>query len=198
MENVRPAPFPSSLNPSPRKDTLESVLPAPNPAPATKDMSLKLSPQLDADPIAAFALYTAYFNANKRSFPKSIIPLIDHDQWNGGCMSDSPHDSLLTEIKLDALGSKDAEITIHLSKPHLDLEIIITYKGVLKFDFPEVFRIDEPLEWRYEQFLYFDPYKDFGIKNRKMFQHDIEWRTGDIWSIIASEIKVSWSKRGVT
>lgn len=157
-------------------------------------MALKLSEQLDADALAAFALYAKYLQTFRYKFPASVLALMENPDWSGGCMSNSPHDSWLTGMELSGVGTEECCLELHLSKPHLNLEIRIRYVGVMEMNMPIFKNIPQGNEWRYEQFRYFDPYHSHGIKNLKMFTHDIEWVDGDVWSITAREIAVEWVK----
>ncbi len=156
-------------------------------------MSLKLSSQLDADADVAFALYKKYFDKNRWLFPESVIEVMENSDWIGGVDSKSPHDGELKNISITGIGTNKSIIELLLFKSWRDLNIKVTYMEVLDFNLPSLGNLHESHEWRYEQFLYFDPYHSHGIKNKKMFTHDIEWQNGVIWSITASDIEVIWS-----
>ncbi len=157
-------------------------------------MSLKLSEQLDADATTAFALYEKYVENNRWRFPESVLWIIENADWSGGYYSKSPHDGELKNILISGIGTKENRIELVISKPWEDLEIQINYLEVFDFNFPNVGLLEHFPSWRYEQFKYYDPYHTYGIKNKKMFIHEIEWVSGVIWSITASEIEVIWKE----
>ena len=156
-------------------------------------MSLKLSEQLDADARTAFALYDKYIENNRRLFPESVLSIIENPDWyEGGKFSKSPHDGELKNILISGIGTKENRIELQISKPWEDLEIQINYLEVFDFNMTGVGVLEQFPSWRYEQFKYYDPHHSHGIKNKKMFIHEIEWVTGIVWSITASEIDVIW------
>ena len=155
-------------------------------------MSLKLSPQLDADAVASFALYEAYLQANRSLFPKSCINVIEDERWYGGCFSPSPHDALLSGFSISRLDGKTS-IQLQLTKQQADISISISYINVVKSSIESLPAYDEDWEWRYEQFLHYNPYGDFGITEVNVFEHDIEWTNGIIWKIFAEEVVVEWT-----
>jgi len=156
-------------------------------------MTLKLSEQLDADAGTAFALYKKYVENYRYKFPESVLSIIENPDWtDGGKFSKSPHDAELKNILISGIGTKENRIELQLSKPWEDLEIQINYLEVFDFNLPGVGILEQFPSWRYEQFKYYDLYRSHNIKNKKMFNHEIEWVTGIVWSITASEIEVIW------
>ena len=154
-------------------------------------MSLKLSPQLDADALAAFALYDAYLESHRHYFPESCIRVIEDERWYGGYDSMSPHDSKLRKLEFYS-NEKGKNLRLNLEKEHMNLSIEITYENVMKSKLGSLPSFDEIFEWRYEQFLHYDPYEDYRISETKMFRHDIEWTNGLVWSVYAENIIVEW------
>lgn len=155
-------------------------------------MSLKLSEQIDADALAAFALYKKYLENFSYKFPASVLKLLDHPDWHGGCDSKSPHDASLKSFALTNIGTESSCFEMHLSKSDFCL-IRIQYFDVLEISIPCLGLTNSGKEWCYEQFRYFDPFHSHGIKEKKMFTHDIEWVGGVIWQITASKIEVTWT-----
>lgn len=45
--------------------------------------------------------------------------------------------------------------------------------------------------WRYDEFLFFDPWSCYG-HNERMFTHNIEWVGKNVWSITAKQIVATW------
>jgi hypothetical protein len=154
---------------------------------------LKLSPQLDADALAAFNLYDKYFESNRHQMPKSVIDLNDNPNWHGGFDSKSPHDSILKSISIDGFNASNCKIQILLLKEQANCSLELTYSNVVEFSLPNFSKFDEETTWRYEQFRYFNPYHTYRIKETNMFIHDIEFVDGNIWSITAEEISVKWN-----
>ncbi len=158
---------------------------------------LKLSAQLDdvGNPNLPFELYKSYINHNKWRIPQSALDIIACTDWSGGSDSKAPYYSHLTDMQISDLGSPESTLKLLLQKDmYVDspFQLEITYKGLFALDIPkhEIFP-EQSLIWRYEQFLYFDAYHSAGIKN-KLFTHQIEWVTGQVWSITAREIEVLW------
>lgn len=157
------------------------------------NMALKLSEQLDADPIAAFALYNKYVENYRYKFPESVLSVIENPQWrDGGCDSNSPHDAEFKNILFSGIGTERNRIELLISKPWLNLEIQVNYLGVFDFNLQGTGNLEKLPSWRYEQFRYYDPYHEYQIKNKKMFTHDIELHDGIVWNITASNIEVIW------
>jgi hypothetical protein len=155
-------------------------------------MTFKLSPQLAAHAPTAFELYKKYFEANRHQFPKSVIAVVENPDWQGGYDSKSPHDGHLTNLNISGVGTEECSIELHLSKPSGDCEISIKYLGVLNFNFESIENVRLFPSWRYEQFKYYNPYRQHGIKETNMFTHEIEWVNGTVWAITASGIEVVW------
>ena len=155
-------------------------------------MTFKLSEQLDADGTTAFTLYQKYVENNRWRFPESVLSVIENPDWSGGYYSKSPHDGELKSILISGIGTKENRIELQISKLWEDVEIQINYLDVFDFNFPNIGLLEQFPSWRYEQFKFYDPYHKHGIKNKKMFIHEIEWVTGIVWSITASEIEVIW------
>lgn len=152
-------------------------------------MSYKLSNQLDADAVTSFELYRKYFELNKYHFPKSVIRLVKSSDWNGGTMQKGPMDSRL--IKTTLLHSK-SEIQFELEKRQSGDKLIIKYSGVQSFDLRRKFT--EELIWRYEQFRFVNSYNKYKLQD-KIFIHDIEWTSGEIFKIEAKEISVQYIEK---
>jgi len=155
-------------------------------------MTFKLSEQSGADAQTAFTLYKKYLEYNRHQMPGSVIALIENPDWEGGYYSKSPHDGNLTNVIISGVGTKDCSIELQISKPSGDCEIQIRYQGVLDFNFNSIGNVGLFPSWRYEQFKYYNPYRQHGIKETNMFIHEIEWVNGTIWTITASEIEVIW------
>ena len=155
-------------------------------------MSFQLSEQLDADANSAFAFYKKYVENFKYKFPTSVLAVLDNPDWYGGCDSKAPHDGVLKSVAIEGIGTESSYIELLISKPWVNLNIRLRYKGVFDFKLPNLGSLADTIEWRYEQFRYYDPHYAHGIKNKKMFTHDIEWVCGTIWHITASDIEVEW------
>jgi hypothetical protein len=155
-------------------------------------MTLKLSEQLEADAGTAVALYQKYVENYRFKFPESVISIIENPVWDGAYYSKSPHYGDLKDIIISGIGTKNNRIELQISKPWADLEIQINYLEVFDFNLPGVGLLEQFPSWRYDQFKYYDPFQKYGIKNKKMFTHEIEWVTGIVWTITASEIEVIW------
>ena len=155
-------------------------------------MSFQLSEQLDADATSAFAFYKKYVENFKHKFPPSVLSVLDNSNWYGGSASKAPHDGVLKNVVIEGIGTESSFIELLISKPWVNLNIRLRYQGVFDFEFPSLGWREADIEWRYEQFRYYDPYHTHGIKNKKMFTHDIEWMCGTIWHITASDIEVEW------
>lgn len=160
-------------------------------------MALKLSAQLDdaGNPNLTFELYKSYIDYNKWRIPMSALELIANPDWTGGSQSKSPYYSDLVSVEIRDLGSQQAELKLSLTKDmyvETPLSIVITYQGLFDLEIQSTPGLSETeTKWRYEQFLYFDPYPEHAIKD-KMFVHQIEWINGTIWSITARDIRVEW------
>lgn len=156
-------------------------------------MTFILRAQLDADVKTALSLYQKYIDHNKRYFPESVLALLEHPDWqNGGNFSRYPHDGHLKDFSAFSDNGEE-NIKLIISKPQADVEIQIKYSNVIDFDFPS---FGSGLKgfgrWAYDQFKFYNPYHDYGIKETKMFQHEIEWLGGVIWTVTAAEIEVVW------
>lgn len=156
-------------------------------------MTFILRAQLDADAKTALALYQKYVENNKRLFPKSVLALLENPDWqNGGNFSRYPHDGHLRNLFATSVNDEEG-IELIISKQQADVEIQIKYNNVIDFDFPSFgsgvkgFGI-----WAYDQFKFYNPYQEYGIKENRMFRHEIEWLGGVVWSITAAEIQVVW------
>lgn len=164
-------------------------------------MTFKLSEQLDSlkDPSLFFDIYNLYLKDNFTKFPRSVLELLENNNWHGGSASNAPYYSDLESFSISDLRTKLANATLKLVKNEYvaqPFEIEIVYKGVFKVDIPnEKFISERPLKWRYEQFLFYDASKIDKIEGQ-MFTHQIEWVGGKIWSISARDIEVSWRNRG--
>ena len=162
-------------------------------------MSLKLSGQLDnaGDPNLAFKLYESYIDYNKWRIPESALRIIAHPDWSGGSQSEAPYYSHLVSTELDGVGTRGARLKLTLLKDEYvptPVNILINYHGLLELDIPSSDRLSESkLIWRYEQFLYSDAYHRYQIKD-KLFNHQIEWVGGYVWSITARHIEVEWKE----
>jgi len=158
-------------------------------------MAFKLSAQLDqlGNPNLAFELYESYIDHNKWRFPESALEVIAHPDWKAGSQSKAPYYSNLDSFEVKSLGSSNAELALKLVKEmyvETPFNILITYKGLFDLELPSTPGFsEEPMTWRYEQFLYFDAYHQYKIKD-KLFTHQIEWTNGRIWSITARDIHV--------
>jgi len=155
-------------------------------------MTFQLSPQLDGDFNSAFALYRKYVENFKYKFPSSVLNLIANPDWYGGVESKAPHDGLVSLFTLTKVDSESSQIELVVTKPWLDLTIRIRYVDVCDFNISVSGRPGAPMEWRYEQFRYFDGFQAYGIKDKKLFTHDIELVDGTVWNITAADIDVRW------
>ena len=162
-------------------------------------MTFKLGALLDdsGDPNLTFKLYDAYIEYNRWRFPESALEVIAHPDWVGGSQSRAPYYSELNSLEIKDLGKVNAELRLTLIKDmyvETPLKILITYQGLFELDIPSTGRLSEStLQWRLEQFLYFDVYHTHKIKD-KLFTHQIEWTNGSIWSITARNIGVEWQE----
>jgi hypothetical protein len=129
--------------------------------------------------------------------PESALSIIAHPDWSGGSQSKAPYYSHLVSTELHGVGTSGARLKLTLHKDEYvptPLNIMINYDGLLVLDIPSTDRLSESeLIWRYEQFLYFDAYHRYQIKD-KLFTHQIEWVGGYIWSITARRIEVEWKE----
>ena len=154
-------------------------------------MTFILRAQLDADVKTAFALYQKYIEHNKRLFPGSALALLEHPDWqNGGKFSRHPHDGYLKNLSFDRVEKQKDTIELVISKPWADLDVHIKYNYVIDFDFPSNSLVFNA--WGYDQFKFYNPYDKYGIKETNMFQHEIEWVGGVVWTVTAAEIEVIW------
>jgi len=156
-------------------------------------MTFKLSAQLDfaEDPRKPFEKYRSYIKENGHKFPKSVLDLIGNEKWSGGSDSVAPYYSEVNVVQVRDLGKPEAELELNLHKemytPSL-IEISIKYRGLIDVHIPTLMDLDcNKMIWRYDQFLL-----EKSETDQKIFKHQIEWVGGDIWSITASDIKVSW------
>ncbi len=162
-------------------------------------MAFKLSEQLDhiGDPNLSFEMYRSYVEENKHRFPESVIELMALESWSGGSSSDAPYYGDLLNVEIHDFGKQSASVKIVLLKQdYVDtpFNIELIYKGLLKLNIPNLDDISEQRsKWRYEEFLFFDPYHSNSLKE-KMFTHRIEWDSGNIWDITARDIEVKWVK----
>ena len=160
-------------------------------------MSFKLGDQLDhlGNPNLAFEMYRSYVEHNKHRFPASVIEVMANANWAGGSASNAPYYSDLESIEINDFGKSTASAKLILLKQDYvekPFTIEIIYKGLFRFEIPEHNKVsDAALKWRYEQFLFFDPHHSHGLKD-KMFTHQIEWITGEIWSITARDVEIKW------
>jgi hypothetical protein len=155
-------------------------------------MTFQLSPQLEADANSAFALYRKYVENFKYKFPSSVLELIANPDWYGGVSSKAPHDGLLSLFTLTKLDSESSQIELLVTKPWLNLTIRIRYVDVCEFNIGASGPPNALIEWRYEQFRFFDAFHAFQIKDKKYFTHDIELVDGTVWNITAANIDVRW------
>ena len=155
-------------------------------------MSFQLSEQLDADATSAFAFYKKYVENFKYKFPASVLAVLDSSNWYGGFDSKAPHDGVLKSVAIESIGTESSYIELLIAKPWANLNIRLRYKDIFDFNLPSMGSLAGTIEWRYEQFRYYDPYLAHKIENKKMFTHDIEWVGGTIWNITASDIEVEW------
>lgn len=160
-------------------------------------MTFKLGEQLDsgANPDLSFKLYASYIENNQRKFPEGVLNIIANPDWSGGSPSKAPYYSHLDSIKIENIGKPTAMLTIKLFK-HMYVEkpffIELSYHGLFKFDIPNQNNIyQSDIIWRYEQFLVFDGYQSHKSQE-KFFAHQIEWVTGEVWTIIAKEFSAQW------
>ncbi len=160
-------------------------------------MTFRLTAQCDeVDPRLPEQLYRSYIENNRWRIPESALAVTAHPKWAGGSESESPHDSYLVSFNATCIGERSSELTLLLmkerhSEPHFYLEI--NYSGLFALEIPEQQAISHyPCAWLCDEFLYFDAYPDWEIKD-KFFTHQIEWLGKRIWRITASEISVQWS-----
>lgn len=157
-------------------------------------MSFKLSAQLDevGNPNLPFQMYASYLENNKHRFPKSVIDVISNPNWSGGSQSNSPYYGQLVKVKIQNIGNSTASLKLTLRKEMYvpkPFHVELLYSGLLKLNIPNQNNLSSNMTWRYEQFLYFDDYKNHTPQD-KFFTHQIEWVSGEIWSITAREIDV--------
>jgi hypothetical protein len=157
-------------------------------------MTFKLSKQIDdvGSQELPYALYSSYIQNNAHRFPKCVLDL--HDEHNNAFKYYSVcHDGILLDLKVDISFRSERSCELVLmceDEEHNTLNIGVGYKGVFGFNFPDIDGFGESTyHWRYDQFLYHDPYQNWDLKD-KMFRHEIEWVGGEIWSIVAREVSV--------
>lgn len=161
------------------------------------DMTFKLSRQLDCVDNAnlPFALYRSYIDHNRSRFPQSALSLIEHPDWSRASQPKAPYNSEVMGVALTNFGKPQAALRLLLLKKNYVEEpfhIEIVYKGLLQLDIPQQDMISiNPLIWRYEQFLYYEEARAQRVEE-KVFTHQVEWLSGEVWSITAQDIEVRW------
>lgn len=84
-----------------------------------------------------------------------------------------------------------------IKKDHRDygekpFQLRLIYQGLLELDIPYQKDISiNPFMWRYDEFLFFDPWSSYGHYER-MFTHNIEWVGKNVWSITPKQIVATW------
>lgn len=160
-------------------------------------MTFKLSQQLDniGNPNLPFELYKNYIEHNRKKFPQSVLDVINEERWSGGSRSEAPYYSDLESFLVENVNKSSPSARMVLSKSKYveqEFKIQIDYEGLFGMDIPAQTDIShQTLTWRYDQFLFFDGYHSHGIKD-KMFTHQIEWIDGNIWSVTARNINITW------
>lgn len=160
-------------------------------------MTFKLSAQCNdiGDITLPHKLYKSYVEHNRWRIPESALGVISHPDWIGNFESKAPLNSVLLTLQLKDVGRSSAELKLILLKERHEekpFTLEIRYKGLFAIDIPNQEPLSEsPLVWHCDEFLHFDAYTSYGIKD-KFFTHHIEWLGGKIWSIIARDIEVQW------
>ncbi|WP_278395408.1 hypothetical protein [Acinetobacter venetianus] len=163
-------------------------------------MVYKLSDQLDhiGNPQYIFEAYKEYLNTNRNKFPTSVLDILASERWFGGSGSIAPYYCELDNFEIIDFGKESAHLILTLiKKDHRDYEetpfrLRLIYQGILEFNIPyqKILSIN-PFVWRYDEFLFFDPWSSYG-NNERMFTHNIEWVGKNVWSITAKQIVATW------
>lgn len=163
-------------------------------------MVYKLSDQLDhiGNPKYLFEAYDEYLKTNKNKLPESLLVLLASDWWYGGSGSTAPYYCELDNFEIIDFGKESAHlILILIKKDHRDYKekpfrLRLIYQGLLELNIPHQKDISiNPFMWRYDEFLFFDPWSSYG-HNERMFTHNIEWVGKNVWSITAKQIVATW------
>lgn len=152
-------------------------------------MSFKLSQQLDADSVTAFELYRKYIERNRSYFPESVLKLYENQEWQGGTLNKGPMDSILNRLRINI---DENQIELELTKRLSGFKIFIQYNSITEYNIQR--QKKEVLTWRYEQFRYIDSYRKYRTQE-KIFAHDIEWTSGEIFTIEAKEINFKFIEK---
>jgi len=163
-------------------------------------MVYKLSDQLDhiGNPQYIFEAYKEYLNTNRNKFPTSVLDILASERWFGRSGSTAPYYCELHTVEVIDFGKETAHLILTLiKKDHRDygekpFQLRLIYQGLLELDIPYQKDISiNPFMWRYDEFLFFDPWNSYG-HNEKMFTHHIEWVGKHVWSITAKQIVATW------